>query len=49
MISFSYLIEKVKEFFRPKLKLAPPMPKQRKKPAAKKTPAKKTATKKVSK
>lgn len=42
-----YLIEKIKNVFKPKMTLAPPMPKnqQRKKPAAKKTTAKKVSKK----
>ena len=42
------LIDKIKDIFRPKLTLAPPMPKTRK-PRAKKEPAKITAKKKGTK
>lgn len=37
--------EWMKSFFKPKTTLAPPMPKQRKKPAAKKVPVKKASKK----
>jgi hypothetical protein len=46
--ALNYIIEKIKEYFRPRQKLAPPMPKTRK-PRAKKEPAKITAKKKVTK
>lgn len=48
MNAIRFLIEKVKEFFRPKQKLAPPMPKVRK-PRVKKAPAKITTKKKGTK
>lgn len=44
MNAITFIIEKVKSFFKPAPKLAPPMPKTRK-PRVKKAPAKITAKK----
>lgn len=48
MNPIAYIIEKVKGYFKPAPKLAPPMPKTRK-PRVKKAPAKITAKKKGTK